>query len=123
MVRRTPRSTRTDTLSPYTTLVRSRAIPCSLDESHCVGIPVPPVGMRPGRSPGRGRGRAVAAPRVPRSEEHTSELQSLIRISSAAFCLQKQTAISFHFYRRLIQVDILATANRGLVYPCTTAPA
>src|SRR3546814_1437934 len=96
MIRRPPRSTRTDTLFPYTTLFRSR---------------------RPGR-PVRGRARRRAHARRPRdpygrlvrhhldtlprrrpardpaerprSEEHTSELQSLMRISYAVFCLKKK---------------------------------
>src|SRR3546814_4221279 len=74
MIRRPPRSTRTDTLFPYTTLFRSDARP--LAESCC---------LRAGRSRGcRWRGRQC------RSEEHTSELQSLMRISYAVFCLKKK---------------------------------
>src|SRR3546814_8870893 len=82
MIRRPPRSTRTDTLFPYTTLFRS---------------------------PLRGAGRRVAEVELPvclaapvrrsfpaqegrqRSEEHTSELQSLMRNSYAVFCLKKKT--------------------------------
>src|SRR3546814_9184832 len=104
MIRRPPRSTRTDTLFPYTTLFRS------------VG---PRVGAKVATSPtiiptvGRNRGGnivklaaktvgIIAPPTNPckarkkimdsmRSEEHTSELQSLMRISYAVFCLQKTT--------------------------------
>src|SRR3546814_3300705 len=78
MIRRPPRSTRTDTLFPYTTLFRSS-------------------GRRPWRGCRRcGRDPAAAArgrsPRASaRSEEHTSELQSLMRISYAVFCLKKKT--------------------------------
>src|SRR3546814_1675806 len=76
MIRRPPRSTRTDTLFPYTTLFRSD-----------------PGCGRPGRAPGCER--AVIAPsggsRQERSEEHTSELQSLMRTSYAVFCLKKKT--------------------------------
>src|SRR3546814_8846746 len=71
MIRRPPRSTRTDTLFPYTTLFRSadtagsatgfRTKPCAANRSACR-----------------------------RSEEHTSELQSLMRISYAVFCLKKK---------------------------------
>src|SRR3546814_7628334 len=78
MIRRPPRSTRTDTLFPYTTLFRSR----------------------PGRHPSRacrsdnnaGSGADHRGPRATdqRSEEHTSELQSLMRISYAVFCLKKK---------------------------------
>src|SRR3546814_7049628 len=110
MIRRPPRSTRTDTLFPYTTLFRS------------TGDRVPPVpgqlyrrarrgaagGRAPARRPAGGGGRLRAADqprrRPPadrkradlrhgdraRSEEHTSELQSLMRISYAVFCLKKK---------------------------------
>src|SRR3546814_2273730 len=72
MIRRPPRSTRTDTLFPYTTLFRSRGIP--LRRRH------PPAGAAPERN----------GQFVDRSEEHTSELQSLMRISYAVFCLKKK---------------------------------
>src|SRR3546814_4917646 len=83
MRRRPPRSTRTDTLFPYTTLFRSRlrrlqSLPAPRGGRH----PSPPGGRR-----GDGRGH-------PRSEEHTSELQSLMRISYAVFCLKKKTISS-----------------------------
>src|SRR3546814_5296083 len=79
MIRRPPRSTRTDTLFPYTTLFRSaQALRADL-ESH-------------GRLPdGQRRTRPGRVRRWPsRSEEHTSELQSLMRISYAVFCLKKK---------------------------------
>src|SRR3546814_10786413 len=73
MIRRPPRSTRTDTLFPYTTLFRSlrrlRRRECRLRQAV--------------RAPA---GTGIAA----RSEEHTSELQSLMRISYAVFCLKKK---------------------------------
>src|SRR3546814_13419840 len=72
MIRRPPRSTRTDTLFPYTTLFRSV---CG-DPSVRVVIPV--------KAPRDGGGQHD------RSEEHTSELQSLMRISYAVFCLKKK---------------------------------
>src|SRR3546814_9052810 len=87
MIRRPPRSTRTDTLFPYTTLFRSdlpSARPGRLQLAE----------LRPRRGHGAAR-RAAAAVRSRqiRSEEHTSELQSLMRISYAVFCLkQKNTA-------------------------------
>src|SRR3546814_5702594 len=75
MIRRPPRSTRTDTLFPYTTLFRSPAAPAA---AWCRPLERGAVG---------GAGR----PRLPaRSEEHTSELQSLMRISYAVFCLKKK---------------------------------
>src|SRR3546814_5905605 len=112
MIRRPPRSTRTDTLFPYTTLFRS-----SIDAVVLWSV----AGRRPAvlrvsamaaavanqlwrvdqsGAPGTGRsatadgrwqagGRRGAAPAL-RSEEHTSELQSLMRISYAVFCLKKK---------------------------------
>src|SRR3546814_5020762 len=89
MIRRPPRSTRTDTLFPYTTLFRSRqrieqpepvALAALVDEAVAqVGTEAAAAGCR---------WRAVASMR--RSEEHTSELQSLMRISYAVFCLKKK---------------------------------
>src|SRR3546814_12698192 len=82
MIRRPPRSTRTDTLFPYTTLFRS---------DPAAG----PARWQPGAAGQRQRAglalRARRTPRAPRSEEHTSELQSLMRISYAVFCLKKKT--------------------------------
>src|SRR3546814_2517887 len=86
MIRRPPRSTRTDTLFPYTTLFRSlagdrvvgreAAIDAALEHDvaggdHRAGVPELRL-------------------RLLRSEEHTSELQSLMRISYAVFCLKKK---------------------------------
>src|SRR3546814_8116819 len=70
MIRRPPRSTRTDTLFPYTTLFRSRP-------------GYPPVGTTDRTARAHQAGNR-------RSEEHTSELQSLMRISYAVFCLKKK---------------------------------
>src|SRR3546814_6244152 len=120
MIRRPPRSTRTDTLFPYTTLFRSSLRLFGHDRPQAAGRPfalfdpcaafgwrlvVPVAGSGPpchatsvscalrGRIEDRpivlaheGRGRAGAI----RSEEHTSELQSLMRISYAVFCLKKK---------------------------------
>src|SRR3546814_2813149 len=95
MIRRPPRSTRTDTLFPYTTLFRSPAPPWSLRHlsmtSHCNSVchsfaAAPSVAVS---SPPRCR--LIAQSRcAQRSEEHTSELQSLMRISYAVFCLKKK---------------------------------
>src|SRR3546814_1758835 len=70
MIRRPPRSTRTDTLFPYTTLFRSH--------------------QHADRVSSGDRQRQLDHQRRPRSEEHTSELQSLMRISYAVFCLKKK---------------------------------
>src|SRR3546814_3896069 len=92
MIRRPPRSTRTDTLFPYTTLFRSahavalRVVSGRLDGC---GIDVDPHGARGAEQAGTDRQHSAAAPHV-RSEEHTSELQSLMRISYAVFCLKKK---------------------------------
>src|SRR3546814_6214632 len=74
MIRRPPRSTRTDTLFPYTTLFRS---PVALI---CISTTTPCASRWSAK-----RGCAYR-----RSEEHTSELQSLMRISYAVFCLKKK---------------------------------
>src|SRR3546814_1559946 len=101
MIRRPPRSTRTDTLFPYTTLFRS--LPRqggvavadgarsqllaggSLENDSVVEAHLAPIRAR-GRTPLRRR----------RSEEHTSELQSLMRISYAVFCLKKKTENQYY---------------------------
>src|SRR3546814_4005074 len=98
MLRRPPRSTRTDTLFPYTTLFRSPRLPAD-DRRELLGrggqgrVDSEPAPARFGaqgawRLPDRHR-RAV--PR--RSEEHTSELQSLMRTSYAVFCLKTQILV------------------------------
>src|SRR6187397_1139122 len=74
MIRRPPRSTRCTTLFPYTTLFRS-------PRPGGVALPGRPAGSPP---------RCVAGRWSGRSEEHTSELQSLYTISYAVFCLQKK---------------------------------
>src|SRR3546814_4390635 len=125
MVRRPPRSTRTDTLFPYSTLFRSRVWrPCprptgdtALTGRPCVrpaarfrdrcrvlrGCCPPPPARRAARRRGyictrdnssRRRTHHSDPRAAPRSEEHTSELQSLMRISYAVFCLKKKTTQS-----------------------------
>src|SRR3546814_4634887 len=90
MIRRPPRSTRTDTLFPYTTLFRSRG---STVLPNSVTTHSEPQIVKSGSvvSPRRGDvGRTVPLRNTGRSEEHTSELQSLMRISYAVFCLKKK---------------------------------
>src|SRR3546814_2522824 len=101
MIRRPPRSTRTDTLFPYTTLFRSHAISGRQQEwrrrpDRRQRLDPASEGEGAVRERGAGFRRAersreakgVQARR--RSEEHTSELQSLMRISYAVFCLKKK---------------------------------
>src|SRR3546814_3419543 len=122
MIRRPPRSTRSDTLFPYTTLFRSRGeqqrrCPAFIGSQRSVGEAVF-LHQRGQRRASRGgdslcyvrktrcatqlfKDRGVAGlifqPRSLRSEEHTSELQSLMRISYAVFCLKKKNPkISTH---------------------------
>src|SRR3546814_3609979 len=105
MIRRPPRSTRTDTLFPYTTLFRSarpRAdrprIPAQRTRR---APPLPP--------PTAGAERRSSACAAWRSGEHTSELQSLMRISYAVFCLKKKTKYKQH--KKLHRVDKTATGT------------
>src|SRR3546814_1633991 len=111
MIRRPPRSTRTDTLFPYTTLFRSEGLadwnacgwgdrPCSVvwQSGSAEAISISGT-CRIGDHAGQ-NGKEVATrsdcavahlvKKDDRSEEHTSELQSLMRISYAVFCLKKK---------------------------------
>src|SRR3546814_5626376 len=121
MIRRPPRSTRTDTLFPYTTLLRShpqrgrrrlagqrrhlphdplalrhilRAVLLILADDLRIGgqreQPVQRLGRILARAPAHRVLALVIAVGIARSEEHTSELQSLMRISYAVFCLKTQ---------------------------------
>src|SRR3546814_3578123 len=97
MIRRQPRSTRTDTLFPYTTLFRSldHGVPHRSD-CHDTGRAHAAAGAQRRRR-GRLRSDPAVDPERGRSEEHTSELQSLMRISYAVFCLKKKTKTSFGY--------------------------
>src|SRR3546814_5626116 len=104
MTGRTPISTRPDTLCPYATLFRSEGDPAGGRERPLRpearladgGSGPAPVHPRPRRGVGRRVGARRHPPQEPhqvgrdRSEEHTSELQSLMRISYAVFCLKKK---------------------------------
>src|SRR3546814_3956151 len=135
MIRRPPRSTRTDTLCPYTTLFRSRVrfvaagyiwfYPAALKPSKTAGVDhAPAFSIRPSTqaSPNERAmsystnepmtlkvvprslliSRSCLSPfgctRAARSEEHTSELQSLMRTSYAVFCLKKKITNHHHRY-------------------------
>src|SRR3546814_3078640 len=116
MIRRPPRSTRTDTLFPHTTLFRSDWWPA-------------PRGAGPaGRAATRHSARrwpvhhAAAIPsrcaRRDRSEEHTSELQSLMRISYAVFCLKKKNDnfLYNHTTYKLTAIDTVTLQNQPNSY-------
>src|SRR3546814_1614979 len=107
MIRLPPRSTRTDTLFPYTTLFRAhdrpadRGVATRFDRATGLEAPLirPPSRRAHAQLRLRGdthistRARKTVSPAsstTPRSEEHTSELQSLMRISYAVFCLKKK---------------------------------
>src|SRR3546814_1616592 len=102
MIPRPPRSTRTDTLFPYTTLFRSGVGTARIrPPRHRLGIEARVraelscrhiLGVTPAlrRGPSRDRTAAARSLEQTRSEEHTSELQSLMRISYAVFCLKKK---------------------------------
>src|SRR3546814_17793522 len=88
MIRRPPRSTRTDTLFPYTTLFRSLLGSFRTSSRMLLNICAAPVGTD---GVGGGAMAVVGASLSSfRSEEHTSELQSLMRISYAVFCLKNK---------------------------------
>src|SRR3546814_1224552 len=120
MIPRPPRSTRTDTLFPYTTLFRSSSCrSCSpRPPTRCwncspggiakrrfeAGPPCPVPAAPPGsRNLHAGSGQKCCAGRARnlclRSEEHTSELQSLMRISYAVFCLKKKKDDTSYTYK------------------------
>src|SRR3546814_10253820 len=102
MIRRPPRSTRTDTLFPYTTLFRSIVLQNKLMPKGCENVQqheakhqIGQQFMRFVRNAGN-RVLLSQAKFRDRSEEHTSELQSLMRISYAVFCLKKKKTNHVH---------------------------
>src|SRR3546814_8797338 len=105
MIRRPPRSTRTDTLFPYTTLFRSISVIMTthyMDEAEmlCDRIAV------------MDNGKIVA---IDRSEEHTSELQSLMRISYAVFCLKKKKkkiTLAYNTKNIKLQISIIIVYSK-----------
>src|SRR3546814_1340837 len=121
MIRRPPRSTRTDTLFPYTTLFRStvrddlktfeltaqRCVEATEERQRCIGRRKP-----------HPRGRPRRGDRNERSEEHTSELQSLMRISYAVFCLKKKknTILSHNLQHHTIttQADMTCSNPKNI---------
>src|SRR3546814_6698889 len=109
MIRRPPRSTRTDTLFPYTTLFRSvrNAVSISPLRRRFMTVTRPSIVAT----------NIVACPRNPeawRSEEHTSELQSLMRISYAVFCLKKKTQNNTNIVHYNTTKDLAYTLQQHL---------
>src|SRR3546814_3789108 len=105
MIRRPPRSTRTDSLFPYTTLFRSDGIQRTLEEgAECFTVLQTVAACRGALTglmaeiiDGHIRDHILdpeQEPTLARSEEHTSELQSLMRISYAVFCLKKKKKVT-----------------------------
>src|SRR3546814_15765051 len=97
MIRRPPSSTRTDTLFPYTTLFRSLGHPARVARrARLLARRRGGARLRARRRDGARRACRAAAAATGRSEEHTSELQSLMRISYAVFCLKKKKLMSHY---------------------------
>src|SRR3546814_1328124 len=123
MIRRPPRSTRTDTLFPYTTLFRShfciasRLVQRWRDQTK--------AGQKvDGRIINTTSGAGLQGSIGQRSEEHTSELQSLMRISYAVFCLTKKTSPGMKFYNAEPSAPelhchllVFACEQENLIYP------
>src|SRR3546814_6503331 len=112
MIRRPPRSTRTDTLFPYTTLFRSLIMPGEIAPAH--------------RHTQAALRFIVEGSGAYRSEEHTSELQSLMRISYAVFCLKKknnntqlQLHTTNHYYTRKTNINVKIDIHIQTVIPST----
>src|SRR3546814_9192661 len=113
MIRRPPRSTRTDTLFPYTTLFRSAA---DLQHQAQARLHQGDAAAYPARERAH-HGR----PRT-RSEEHTSELQSLMRISYAVFCLKKKSTQCTQTHNTDINHYTLLPSNTCITTKLTDLP-
>src|SRR3546814_6557977 len=110
MIRRPPRSTRTDTLFPYTTLFRStlRALVAQAIDALRARGTLPADLAAPDFVIERPKTRAQ------RSEEHTSELQSLMRISYAVFCLKKKKTNTHTYNKHTIMHIIIQSTMTNL---------
>src|SRR3546814_4988865 len=118
MIRRPPRSTRTDTLFPDTTLFRSELAAVAQRGADGAGVDAERCRPVAGRCRQR-RARDVVSQALRqhrldlRSEEHTSELQSLMRISYAVFCLkkkkqtQRETRVLTQYRNSIIYIPIV----------------
>src|SRR3546814_4339670 len=118
MIRLPPRSTRTDTLFPYTALFRSKRVPHSSCTRHPWWLRATTANFRSVAPT-----RACSVPRLPsshiqasvlptwRSEEHTSELQSLMRISYAVYCSKKKTTSNRYGAHTFQTKSLIRTTN------------
>src|SRR3546814_1412572 len=123
MIRRPPRSTRTDTLFPYTTLFRSVDQDAVHARDRAGGEPDQRIADVADRAVGHQAldvGLADRGERAqghggdgdePRSEEHTSELQSLMRISYAVFCLKK---------KKKMKTTLMTNKDNNCIYSMTS---
>src|SRR3546814_2442518 len=119
MIRRPPRSTRTDTLFPYTTLFRSlvpadehavvRGLWRAVDVFRVLALAYAAYSLwlRRDEVADLSVGVAILTLLAGRSEEHTSELQSLMRISYAVFCLKKKNKTNNHNTKQQINSNII----------------
>src|SRR3546814_5172358 len=123
MIRRPPRSTRTDTLFPYTTLFRSARPAGSAKFRGMFALPAFISALRgplssAAMSPNHKDPEMIDLPAPSdRSEEHTSELQSLMRISYAVFCLKKKK----QKYKAETYITLIDNNNTHRV-TCTSVP-
>src|SRR3546814_1777159 len=100
MIRRPPRSTRADTLFPYTTLFRSLSEIEDVTQSTDSGASyIASSNTTNAWLPHHDKHSCDESALISRSEEHTSELQSLMRISYAVFCLKKKKEDTYNVYR------------------------
>src|SRR3546814_1090639 len=122
MIRRPPRSTRTDTLFPYTTLLRSKEKRLVSSQKNTSWIRLPEStmpSMEPMKPSRNAKNRVTGSAGDMRSEEHTSELQSLMRISYAVFCLKntntntnRQSVSQTHIQHKHARSRITPEADR-----------
>src|SRR3546814_2103040 len=123
MRRRPPRATRTDTLFPYTTLFRSLLAAEKWETASAASIGLLPRLAFPADGRNRCVPRSVSAcipafrpPSIGRSEEHTSELQSLMRISYAVFCLKKKIVTTTYIVTYFLYNNYIMTHKPPVCY-------
>src|SRR3546814_2172575 len=122
MIRRPPRSTRTNTRFPYTTLFRSNVVYTAAALAELRGVPPAEFADITTENFFRLFSRAER----PRSEEHTSELQSLMRISYAVFCLKKKNSTNTESKQTnssAYTFDVIAIQTKVTRYQDTILPS